>query len=262
MTSNPPPDAWDPATYGRFRAQRRQPFDDLLALVAPVPGGVAVDLGCGSGELTADLHRQLLVATTIGVDRSANMLEGARALSVDGLRFEQGDLASWSPPGSPDVIFANASFQWVPDHPGLLTRLRGQLAPGGQLAVQMPNNFDHSTHTVADRVGQRYGVEALERFEAVLAPEQYASVLDELGFDDIHVRMQVYVHPLPSTASVIDWVAGTLLTQYRAELSTARYEAFLSEYRGALLAELGDPAGTKPYTHLFKRILFRARLSM
>ena len=46
-------DTWDPDTYHRFQAERRQPFDDLLALVEPVPSGRVVDLGCGTGELTA-----------------------------------------------------------------------------------------------------------------------------------------------------------------------------------------------------------------
>jgi trans-aconitate 2-methyltransferase len=252
-------DTWDPTTYHRFRAERRQPFDDLLALVEPVPQGRVVDLGCGSGELTADLHRHVGAVTTIGVDSSSNMLDQAAAHATGGLRFEQADLAAWRSDESLDLVFANASLQWVPDHPALLQRLRDQLGSHGQLAVQMPANFDHPTHTVADRVGQEFGMDPIARFEAVLSPEAYATLLDELGFDDIHVRMQVYVHRLADTASAIDWVKGSLLTQYRRELGDDVYEQFLTRYRDELLAELNDPSGTRPYTHLFKRILFRAR---
>jgi trans-aconitate 2-methyltransferase len=252
-------DTWDPDTYHRFRAERRQPFDDLLVLLEPIDGGTAVDLGCGSGELTLDLHRHLRATTTVGIDSSANMLDQARAHAGDGLTFELGDLATWEPPRALDVVAANASLQWVPRHDDLLTRLHGWLTPTGQLAVQMPNNFDHPTHTVADVVGRRFGVEPLDRFESVLSPESYATSLDRLGFAEIHVRMQVYVHHLPTTAAVIDWVSGTLLTEYRRALDTTRYEEFLDEYRRELLTTLGDPEGSAPYTHLFKRILFRAR---
>lgn len=252
-------DTWDPETYDRFRAERRQPFDDLLRLVHPVPGGRAVDLGCGSGELTRSLHRHLRAASTVGVDSSAGMLERSEALVGGGLSFELGDLATWEPGGALDVVAANASLQWVGDHPALLARLTGWLAPGGQLAVQVPNNFDHPSHTVADEVGQRFGVRALHRFESVLAAETYAALLDDLGFAEITVRMQVYVHRLPSTAAVVDWVSGTLLTEHRRALAADRYEQFLSTYRTELLAALGDPGGTAPYTHLFKRILFWAR---
>ena len=45
-------DAWSPDCYDRFRAERTQPFDDLLALVRRAPGMRIVDLGCGTAELT------------------------------------------------------------------------------------------------------------------------------------------------------------------------------------------------------------------
>jgi trans-aconitate 2-methyltransferase len=257
--ASPDSDTWDPATYHRFRAERRQPFDDLLAMVRPVPGGRVVDLGCGSGELTADLHRHSRAAETVGIDSSANMLEQAEVHVGEGLRFEQGDLARWTASPPVDVVFANASLQWVPDHPALLEQLTRQLADQGQLAVQVPANFDHPTHTIADRIGQTYGMDPVARFEAILTPEGYADALDRLGFDRINTRLQVYVHRLPDTASVIEWVKGTLLTQYRRELGESTYEEFLGRYRDELLTTLGDPAGTAPYTFLFKRILFCAR---
>lgn len=252
-------DTWDPATYHRFRAERRQPFDDLLAMVAPVAAGRVVDLGCGSGELTAELHRHVGARETVGIDSSANMLDQAAEHARDGLRFERGDLATWTAPVPVHVVFANASLQWVPDHPTLLAHLTHQLTDDGQLAVQVPANFDHPTHTVADRLGQTYGMEPVARFEAVLTPEGYADVLDRLGFDRIDARLQVYVHRLPDTASAIEWVQGTLLTQYRRELGEQTYEEFLARYRDELLTALGDPAGTEPYTFLFKRILLHAR---
>jgi trans-aconitate 2-methyltransferase len=256
MTST---DTWDPATYHRFQAERRQPFDDLLALVQPVPGGHVVDLGCGSGELTAVVHQHVGAAETVGIDRSVNMLEQARTHATVGLRFEEGDLAAWSVEDPVDVVFANASLQWVPDHPALLEHLTAQLTATGQLAVQVPANFGHPTHTVADRIGQQFGMDPVARFEAILEPEEYAALLDGLGFATINARMQVYVHRLPTTASVIEWVKGTLLTRYRKDLGEARYEEFLAQYRTELLAELGDPGGEQRYTFLFRRVLFHAQ---
>ena len=72
-------DAWDPGQYLKFGAQRAQPFFDLLALVDPVPGGEVVDLGCGTGELTARLHAHTGARHTLGIDSSAAMLADARA---------------------------------------------------------------------------------------------------------------------------------------------------------------------------------------
>jgi trans-aconitate 2-methyltransferase len=257
-------DGWDPCTYERFSDERRQPFRDLVALVAPVPGGRVVDLGCGTGELTAELHRQLRAASTLGVDRSLSMLKDSTAYAENGVRFEKGDIATFE--GSDyDVVFANASLHWVEGHEALLARLAGVLRPGGQLAFQVPANFDHPSHTVAVEVAaeERFAAElatgAVQTVRAsnVLLPEAYATRLDDLDFVEQHVRLQVYGHHLASTDEVVEWVKGTLLTQYRERLSPDAYAEFLARYRRRLLAVLGDE---RPYFYAFKRILCWARL--
>jgi trans-aconitate 2-methyltransferase len=260
MTAHAAGDSWDPAVYDRFKTERMQPALDLIDLVQPIPGGRAIDLGCGSGEITELLHERSRAAQTLGIDSSEAMLASAGERARDGLQFELGDIADDShlPAGSLDLVFANASLQWLPDHAVLFARLHGALRGGGQLAVQMPANFDHPTHTIADSVGQQLGVEPLHRFEAVLRPEEYSRLLHDLGFADQHVRLQVYLHPLPRTSAVIDWVQGSLLTYYRRVLGE-RFDEFLVAYRETLLRALGDPEGELPYAFAFKRLLMTAR---
>jgi len=255
--------SWDPAQYRRFAAERRQPFDDLVALCRPVPGGTVVDLGCGTGRLTADLHRDLGAAATVGLDSSEAMLAEAPT-GIPGLTFVGGDLARWDGPPV-DVVFANASLQWVDDHPGLLGRLRGALRPGGQLAFQVPTNFGHPSHRVAREVAAEPPFAAAlaaaggpppDRGTAVLSPTAYAECLDDLGATDQVVRLQVYGHRLEGTAAVVDWVQGTLLTPYRRQLDPATYGAFVDRYRARLVEVLGD---RRPYFYAFPRILGWAR---
>jgi len=256
-------DAWDPEQYRRFAAERRQPFDDLRSLCMPVVGGRIVDLGCGTGELTAELHRGLGAAETVGVDRSDAMLaEAARwALEVPGLRFEKGDLSVWHGYGL-DLVFANASLHWAPDHPNLLARLRFSLGTGGQLAFQVPATFGHPSHVLAAEVAAEPdfapadGGAPPDPGESVLTPARYAEVLAALGAVQQHCRMQVYGHLLPSVESVVEWVRGSLLTPIRARLDEATFEAYLARYRARLLAELGQQ---RPYFYAFSRILCWAR---
>jgi len=254
-------DAWNPEQYQRFAAERRQPFDDLKAQCLPVAGGRIVDLGCGTGELTAELHRDLRAAETVGVDLSEAMLEGAArwASEVPGLRFELGDIAGWSGQGV-DLVFANASLHWVPDHPHLLARLRAALAPAGQLAFQVPANFSHPAYVQAGEVARERAFVAagdvLAAGASVLSASRYAELLYGLGAVQQQVRMQVYGHVLPSVEAVVEWVRGSLLTPVRARLDDATYEAFLARYRERLLAELGQ---RRPYFFAFSRILCWAR---
>lgn len=249
-------DAWDPDQYRRFAAERRRPFDDLLGLMTPVAGGAVVDLGCGTGELTAELHRHVGAATTVGVDSSAAMLEKAKAHAGDGVSFEQGDLAEWKPDQPVDVIFANASLHWVPDHPAVLASLAAQLTPTGQLAFQVPANHDHPSHTIAEELGAELGLDPVGGATSVLAPEAYAEVLHDLGFRTQHVRLQVYGFELPSAGDVAEWTKGTLLTGYRSQLDPNAYATFETTYRHRLEARLG---ATRPYFYAFKRILAWSR---
>jgi trans-aconitate 2-methyltransferase len=256
--------SWDPDQYRRFAAERRQPFDDLAALVVAVPGGAVVDLGCGTGELTAELHTRLAAARTLGVDSSPTMLQQAQAHAGGGVEFRLADAATWDEPGW-DVIFANASFQWMPGHRRLLQGLRGLIAPGGQLAFQVPANFDHPSHVLAAQLAaeEPFASELGDAFGPgpagnVLDPADYSEAVHDLGAADQHVRLQVYGHQLPSAADVVEWMKGTALTRYRDALPPAAYQAFLAAYTDRLLEQLGD---RRPYFYPFKRILVWARFA-
>ena len=164
------------------------------------------------------------------MDDADAMLERARSVLADpgldpavtrGVRFEWGHLQDWEPARPVDVVFANASLQWVPDHPRLLARLADQLAAGGQLAFQVPANHDHPSHAVADQLGREWGLTVTGGAANVLAPEAYATVLHDLGLTDVDVRLQVYGFELAHAADLVEWTKGTLLTGYRAQLEPA-----------------------------------------
>ncbi len=253
-------DAWNPEQYARFRAERDQPFYDLLALVAPVPGGRVVDLGCGTGALTRALHEHTQAAETVGLDRSEAMLAQSGAHAGGGVRFERGDIETFAGRGL-DVVFSNAALQWVPDHANLFPQLAATLAEGGQLAVQMPMNHDHVSHTVAHAVArERTHAAALSgyvREYPMGEAEWYAELFARMGFVEQHVRQQVYLHRLAGPEEVVEWMKGSLLTDYRRRLTPAAYEAYLSDYRRRLLEALPD---ARPFLLTFKRLLLWGRL--
>lgn len=249
-----PADPWNPEQYDRFKAERQQPFFDLLALVKPAPGLRVLDLGCGTGELTRLLHERLGAAETLGIDSSTAML--ARAEPTATCRFAPADIADYAPPRPVDLVFSNAALHWLPDHPALWSRIAQFVAPGGQLAVQVPANFDHPSHTVAAEVAREAPFAAAFGGWAaalnVLRPEAYAELFERAGFPRQHVRLQVYTHRLAARDAVVEWVRGTLLTDYLRRLPADLTEPFLARYRERLLPQLAD---TRPYFYTFKRLL-------
>lgn len=261
MNKERPVDRWDPQRYERFRDERDRPVHDLLAAVAPAPGGRAADLGCGTGRHTVLLHRRVQAAETTGIDSSARMLADTGELAGDGIRFVLGDLAELGGlEGRWDVLFANASLQWLPRHHELIPSLVDRLAPGGQLAFQVPANFDHPSHTIADEVGAEMGLEPLDRAIGALSPARYAELLWAAGLRDLDVTLRVYGVEMERTDQVVEWVSGTLLTRFERQLDPGSFAEFTERYRQRLLAALGDPTGSSPYYYAFPRILCRGRL--
>ncbi|HZU80991.1 MAG TPA: methyltransferase domain-containing protein [Acidimicrobiales bacterium] len=251
---------WDPTQYNRFAAERSAPFWDLAGLLHTVDGPTLVDMGCGDGALTAALHERLGASRTLGIDSSPAMLAETKAVATASCTFAEGDIAN-GPPGTFDVVLSNAALHWVPDHAVVLRRWVDALTPGGQLAVQVPANWDHPSHVVSRELGaELLGPDAPPDpvAEHVLAPERYAELLHELGLVEQHVRLQVYGHLLPSPAEVVEWVKGTSLTRFKSVLSAEDFDGFVEEYRRRLLAVLGAP---EPFFYPFKRILFWGRLA-
>lgn len=267
------PEAWNPDQYLRFRAEREQPFRDLLALVRKKPAMRVCDLGCGTGALTAELHRELRARETVGVDLSPAML--ANAPKAAGLRFVEADIEKFleerALPVSPvakarrpehaddgkfDLVFSNAALHWVADHGSLLERLTGLLAPGGQLAFQVPSQDAHPSHETAFEIAAQHRFKrhfsGPVRRAKVAEPAQYASWLYHLGYREQHVRLQIYLHLLPAREDVVEWVKGALLTPYQEQLPPPVWEEFLERYRELLLPRLADE---KPFPYAYSRIL-------
>lgn len=257
-------DAWNPKQYERFAAERSQPFYDLMSLLEPVQAPDVVDIGCGTGKLTAELHAHLGASQTLGVDSSVSMLAEA-PVGVDGLSFDVRDGTAFEHHREFDVVFSNAALQWMPKHHDVICRWGEALKPGGQIAIQMPANADHPSHLVSSELashpdfrGEFDGEPPPDPVhENVLSPEDYATLLYEMGCERQHVRLQVYGHVLGSSAEVVEWVKGTSLTRFQKRLSPEVYERFVDEYRRRLVAIIGDKS---PYFYPFKRILIWGRL--
>jgi trans-aconitate 2-methyltransferase len=253
-------DTWDPAQYDKFQREREQPFFDLLSFLRPRPDVRVVDLGCGTGKLTRILHEQLAARETVGIDRSDAMLAGATAGASGGLRFEVGTIESFVARASSsdrwDIIFSNAALHWVDDHERLIPKLADALSPSGQLAFQVPAQHDTLTHLLAAELAavepfvSAFG--GWRRSQPVLTADGYARLLYRCGFDDPKVQLIVYPHVLASREDVVDWVKGTLLTEYKRHLAGDIFDRFVDEYRARLLPRLED---SRPFFYPFKRIL-------
>lgn len=253
---------WDPGQYLTFADERSRPFFDLAGRVAATAPGYVVDLGCGPGQLTAELARRWPRATVLGVDSSAEMIEAATAARYGGdgfggrLRFERGDVRDFKPGRPVDVIISNAVLQWIPGHLDLLPRWAGYLSPGGWLAVQLPGNFDQPSHEVlrelarSDRWRDRLAGVQLNRQAA--DPITYLDVLARSGLA-VDAWETTYLHVLTGPDPVTEWYKGSGLRPVLAALGAEEAAEFVEQYGAEVRAAYpAAPYGTVlPFRRVF-----------
>jgi trans-aconitate 2-methyltransferase len=224
---------WSATQYLKFEDERTRPPRDLIAQIPLARAERVIDLGCGPGNSTELLVARYPDAEVIGLDSSPDMLRQARA-RLPGCAFVQADLAGWAPPERTDVLFANASFQWVPDHAAVMRRLLQALAAGGALAVQMPDNIDEPALALMSEVAGRRkwaGNPALAAAarEPLPRPEAYYDLLKPCC-DRLDIWHTIYNHVMAGPEAIVEWFKGSALRPYLAALDPVMQDEFLAAY--------------------------------
>ncbi|MGB3865927.1 MAG: trans-aconitate 2-methyltransferase [Xanthobacteraceae bacterium] len=230
---------WSAQQYLKFEDQRTRPARDLLAQIPSEDPRTVVDIGCGPGNSTELLARRWPQAAITGIDTSADMLKQARA-RLPGQTFIEANVAHWLPPAGADVLFANAVFQWVPDHLKQLVRLVGTLAPGGVLAVQMPDNLDEPSHILMREVAHEEPfrdvlANAVRLRDALPRPRIYYDALKPLC-TRLDIWHTIYNHVLDDADAIVEWVKGTGLRPFLDPLQMPERKLYLAEYAARVAA--------------------------
>lgn len=246
--------SWDPDQYLRFAEARTRPCRELAARVQIEAPRRIVDLGCGPGNSTAVLAERCPGAALLGLDSSPEMIDAARR-STFAADWAVSDIADFAREGGEgfDLVFANAAFQWVSDHEGLLPRLMTRLVPGGALAFQVPADPKAPAHEAARELWQTRAAPPVREW-AILAPEAYYDILARHAAR-IDLWVTDYLQVMPDAAAIVDWYKGSGLRPYLDALpDQAARDAFLADYRVLITkAYPGRPDGKVlfPFRRLF-----------
>lgn len=255
MTDSP---VWDPDQYHRFGDLRLRPALELLQRVRSAQPQLVHDIGTGGGEIARLMKQRWPTAHVIGSDTSAEMLEKAAATPSD-VEWRHMDIAQWEPDPEHDVIYSNAVLHWLPDHAELFPRLVGGLAPGGELAVQMPMSWFQPSHeAIRESLSalQTAEADALARHMAtpnVSQPANYWEVLSG-HVTELDVWETTYHQVLEGDDPVFEWISGSILRPVIAGLPEEQLAAFSVDCRRRLRAAyppMADGRTIFPFRRLF-----------
>lgn len=244
-------------------SRHQKEWGDRLIAELPLHGNERVlDLGCGDGVLTERIARRVPRGRVIGIDGAWSMIETARKLERENLAFRLMDIECLHFEYQFDVIFSNATLQWVRDHRRMLQRVYLRLKTGGILRFNFGGCGNCATlvavlkETMADK-----------RFAAHFAgfdwpwyfptAEEYHDLMLRFDFSDAAVWDETADRHFADAAEMTAWIDQPCLVPFLAVLANGEKAAFRDTVVNAMIERTMQPDGRCFET--FRRINVLAR---
>ncbi len=232
-----PPGFWSAADYAanaRFVADLASP---VLRLLAPQPGEMILDLGCGDGALTEAIAAS--GARVTGVDGSPDMVRAAVARGLDA-RVMDGQRLAFE--GAFDAVFSNAALHWMPDAAAVVAGVRRALKPGGRFVGEMGGHGNVAAIATALRASLRArGIAPAQTFGWFFPNEaQFGTLLQAHGFAVRHITLIPRPTLLPT--GIAGWLT-TFAAPFLSVVPEAEHMAVLREVETLLEPALRSASG-------------------
>jgi trans-aconitate 2-methyltransferase len=226
---------WDAETYDAVSDPQFNWGMEVLGRLRLRGDEAALDAGCGSGRVTAELAKRLPGGRLIAVDGSEAMVAKARERLGDRAGYLVSDLTELELDEPVDLVFSTATFHWILDHDLLFRRLRAALRPGGRLVAQCGGEGNVAEHaeaiaTVAARPEFAEHLEQMTGLWNFASAEETESRLAHAGFADARCWLEPKpVRPPDPLAFTSTVTLGPLLAQLPEQRRRPFAEAVLEE---------------------------------
>jgi trans-aconitate 2-methyltransferase len=187
---------WDAATYDRVSDAQFGWALEQLERTTFRGDEVALDAGCGSGRVTAELVRRVPRGRVYGVDVAPSMAQHAREALGDRVTILQQDLVELELPEPVDLVFSNATFHWIRDHDALFAALHRVMKPGARLVAQCGGHGNireflaHVGDVAREDPFARHFSHADVHPGRFATAEETATRLEAAGFTDVKTWLQ------------------------------------------------------------------------
>jgi trans-aconitate methyltransferase len=173
-------DRWDSSLYDDRHSFVWKKVGDLIDLLDPRPGERILDLGCGTGHLTAQIAER--GADVIGLDGSASMVAQARQ-NYPKLKFMLADARAFQFDEPFDAVFSNATLHWIPEARAVIGRIAACLKPGGRLVLELGGKGNIARILTALTAALEEGGHSARNPWYFPSAAEYATLLEERSFE-------------------------------------------------------------------------------
>jgi len=223
------PNYWDAVLYDQKHAFVWKLASSLLDLLAPQKGERILDLGCGTGQLTAEIAAT--GAEVVGLDHSPEMIAEAKRLYPD-LTFVQGDAQLFSADEPYDAIFSNATLHWIQRPKEMANSIAGALKPGGRFVAEF-GGAGNVSHVAAAMEAASQTILGKTIKHPWYFPKigEFVSLLESAGTDEVEIEVTQAVlfdrpTPLQGDDGFRNWVQ-MFGHHWLNKIESEKQEAFL-----------------------------------
>ena len=211
-------DDWNPNKYLQFKNERTQPAIDLVNRIDLEKPRNIIDLGCGAGNSTEILFTKYPDAKVVGMDNSPAMISKAKELYPD-LDWRLGDIRDLGNEKY-DIVFSNATIQWIPDHNDLLPRLISIVDDDGILALQIPLYHEMPIASLIDELFHKQFQSSTFDINSVFTFHSSAFYFNLVvnKVSSLSIWETTYLHIMESTQKIYDMIETTGMKPYFDEI--------------------------------------------
>lgn len=209
---------WNPHLYDDQAAFVSELASELVVWLQPQAGEAILDLGCGTGTLTAEIAR--CGARVTGIDHSAQMIARAREKYAE-LTFDVGDGQALRYTAAFDAVFSNAALHWMPRARDVVRGVHRALVPGGRYVLECAAARCVQTVVGAlTAVLQEWDIDPAPYLSWYFpSPGQYASLLESEGFQVRQIACFERPTPMPGEQGLANWL-GLFQSRLMSDLGT------------------------------------------
>lgn len=216
---------WDSEQYLRFESERNLAIRDLIARLTWMCRDEQIckilDVGCGAGNSTRLLADSFTNVNVVGIDNSQNMIDKANSLQLDACSFKLCDINhGLTSLGQFDIVFANASLQWV-DEQEKFFRDVARIVKNGFVAVQIPQDGTSPFHQCLQHLAASDKWKTSFRHSRVFKSLNIGEYFDILSLYSRQISLweTTYHHILTDIKEIIEWYKGSGLRPYLQQLN-------------------------------------------
>ncbi len=253
------PTEWNPDDYDSGHDFVFEYGADVVDLLDPAPGERVLDLGCGTGHLTADIATAVGdTGLVLGIDQSGEMVARARKAYPDH-QFVRADARAFATDDQFDAVFSNAALHWIPEQDAVVETVRNLLRPGGRFVAELGGAGNVATIVEAvQAVCARRGHDVDHPWYFPTVGE-HASLLERHGFRVTYARLFDRPTELDGGEDGLRQWLGMFGDGLLAPLSADEREAVVAAVERRLRPDRYD-AQSETWTADYRRLRFVASL--